>query len=790
MRFVLLLLLCICQASFAQGPESGRVFGKITVSGAALPGVTVMLKGTTRGAATDLQGQFEITGVASGRYRLVASYIGYRSSEIDVLVTPGEALEVNINLTEEVVELDQVEVIAKSVSDEVNAQAYTVSAVSARELSNSIADAKGILNRIPGVRILEEGGLGSDLTFSLNGFSGDQVKFFLNGIPMDNFGSSLGLSSIPVNSIQRVEVYKGVVPVWLGTDALGGAVNIVTNEDGNFFDASYATGSFNTHRISLNGSRTNRNGITVRGTLNYNYSDNDYEVRVPLTDPVGNVLGQVNAKRFHDAYRSGMASFEAGVINKEYADELLVGAIVSGDEKEVQNGATMARAYGGIMQQSKSLIPSLKYNKENLLFDGLDVSLRSALNITQMQNIDTLRGVYYNWLGEAIPANGEEGENGETNHITMDNLEFTNQLNLGYEITPKHSLAFNYAFQYFYRETFDSEHPNNIANQFPNTLNKHVLGLAYKFDYNSRWSTTVFGKAYILNVATSKEYDFGEETRRTDVYEATKENVGYGIATSYFLLPKLQLKSSYEHTFRMPWANEIFGNGLFVQPNADLGPERSDNFNFGASFGLDLTPDHRFTIESGLAYRNARDLIYQVVTVATPETSYSNLAEVRTIGVEGAINYQWKWLLNIGANVTYQNITDQADFVFNDYAGYQRNFNKGFRLPNTPYLFGNARVGATFHDVFTKSSTLAINYFYNFNEEYFLSWAKYGSKDSKKVIPQQSSHNVELTYSLSDGKYNLGLECRNITDEALYDKFYLQKPGRAFYVKLRYVVGK
>src|SRR5690606_15869211 len=107
------------------------------------------------------------------------------------------------------------------------------------------------------------------------------------------------------------------------------------------------------------------------------------------------------------------------------------------------------------------------------------------------------------------------------------------------------------------------------------------------------------------------------------------------------------------------------------------------------------------------------------------ETNYSNLAEVRTVGVEGAINYQWKTFLNIGGNITYQNITDQADEVFNDYVGYQRNFNKGFRLPNTPYLFGNARAGVTFKDVLTKASTLTFNYFYNFNEEYFLSWAKY-----------------------------------------------------------------
>lgn len=63
------------------------------------------------------------------------------------------------------------------------------------------------------VRIREEGGMGSNYNFSLNGFSGNQVKFFLDGIPMDNFGSSFNLANISANMAERVEVYKGVLPV-------------------------------------------------------------------------------------------------------------------------------------------------------------------------------------------------------------------------------------------------------------------------------------------------------------------------------------------------------------------------------------------------------------------------------------------------------------------------------------------------------------------------------------------------------------------------------------------------
>ncbi|MFS2739971.1 TonB-dependent receptor, partial [Parabacteroides merdae] len=51
------------------------------------------------------------------------------------------------------------------------------------------------------------------------------------------------------------------------------------------------------------------------------------------------------------------------------------------------------------------------------------------------------------------------------------------------------------------------------------------------------------------------------------------------------------------------------------------------------------------------------------------------------------------------------------------------------------------------------------------------------------------SHNLTLSYSLQNGRYNVSLECRNFTNENLYDNFSLQKAGRAFYGKVRVYFG-
>ncbi|GAB3529850.1 TonB-dependent receptor [Pontibacter brevis] len=785
--------ICLANTAWSQSPVKARVFGKVSSSsGEVLAGVTVVIKEINVGTTTDAEGRYELAGILPGKYVLRTSFLGFETQEKPLQLVASQNLEVNIRLLDKSFEMKGVEVLGKTAIREVNEQAYAVTAISTKELQNSTSDAKEVLNRVPGVRVLEEGGLGSNLNFSLNGFSGDQVKFFLDGIPMDNFGSSLTMSDIPVNTIDRIEVYKGVVPVWLGTDALGGVVNIITNKKSNFLDASYSIGSFQTHRLSLNGAYTNaQNGFTFRGNVNYNYSDNNYKVWVPITEG-NNVVDTREVERFHDRYRSGMVKLETGWVNRKYADNLLFGIIASGNDKEVQTGATMSSVYGGITRNSRSVVPTFKYSKDNLFVNGLNVSLYSAFNDTKSEIIDTLRGVRYNWLGEATYTPGSNnGELSRRTFTTLNDTDFNSQFNAGYVISPSHSLALNYSLSYFHREVFDTENPDKIENQFPKSLNKQVLGLAYKFDPSKKFSATLFGKFYFLQAKTSKVYDFALETQRTDTYEANKENAGYGLAASYFLLPGLQLKASYEHTYRMPWATEIFGDGLFTRPNPELGPEQSDNLNVGAAYGFTPHPDHRFAMESSFIYREAKDLIYQVVRVASPETYYDNLSETRTLGVEGSMKYQWRETLRLGGSATFQNITDQADVVYNESytnTGYQRNYQKGYRLPNTPYLFANANAGLTFKNVLARESVWNVNYYYNFVEQYFLSWAELGSRDSKKVIPQQSSHNLELSLSLKEGKYNIAAECRNLTDARLYDKFYLQKPGRAFYLKLRYVL--
>ena len=95
----------------------------------------------------------------------------------------------------------------------------------------------------------------------------------------------------------------------------------------------------------------------------------------------------------------------------------------------------------------------------------------------------------------------------------------------------------------------------------------------------------------------------------------------------------------------------------------------------------------------------------------------------------------------------------------------------------------------TWHGLGGRGSVLTATY----DNSYTHSFSRYapnlGQDTDRFSVPMQLSHNVSLTYSIRDGRYNFSFECRNLTDARLYDNFRLQKPGRAFYGKVRVSFG-
>ena len=190
----LLLTLFIFPLSiFAQNKAS--ISGVVTDVEGPVAGITVYLDGTNRGTSTGMEGEYEIKGISSGEYTLIISGIGFKKVVKDINLASGQKFTFDVVLESEFQNMEEMVVFGKSEATEIREMAYAIEVVEAESFKNLSSNANDILGRISGVNIRQSGGLGSEFTLSLNGLSGNQVRIFLDGVPMEYFGSSLSLNN-------------------------------------------------------------------------------------------------------------------------------------------------------------------------------------------------------------------------------------------------------------------------------------------------------------------------------------------------------------------------------------------------------------------------------------------------------------------------------------------------------------------------------------------------------------------------------------------------------------------
>src|SRR5690606_21185553 len=146
-----------------------------------------------------------------------------------------------------------------------------------------------------------------------------------------------------------IEIYNGVVPIELGADALGGAINIIINKNSkSFADVSYSFGSFNTHKTNINLGHTTKSGFIVLLNAFQNYSDNSYPVYTQVRDFETSIISKdsVWTKAFHNNYHNETAVLKTGFVNKKWADQFLVGITIGKDYSDIQNANIMKIVYG------------------------------------------------------------------------------------------------------------------------------------------------------------------------------------------------------------------------------------------------------------------------------------------------------------------------------------------------------------------------------------------------------------------------------------------------------------
>ncbi len=783
--FLSFLLLLISISAFSQHKTmiSGKVLSteKTTVDFA-----TVYLKGTNYGGTTNEEGIYHLQAPA-GEYTLVVSAIGYKTVEKPVKLMRGERTKMNVVISPQATELDEVVVVSNGVTL-LKRSAFNAVALDTKALQNSTQNLSEALAQAPGMKIRESGGVGSDMQLMMDGFTGKHIKIFIDGVPQEGVGSSFGLNNIPVNYAERIEVYKGVVPVGFGTDAIGGVINIITKKNRNkwFLDASYSYGSFNTHKSYVNFGQTFRSGLTYEINVFHNYSDNNYYVDTPVKDFTTGAINKKkieHVKRFHDTYHNEAVIGKIGFVDKKWADRLMFGFTYSHMYKDIQTGVRQEVVFGGKYRKGYSIMPSLDYRKRDFFVRGLDVVLTANYNKNMTNNVDT-SSYEYNWRGEMRPLR-MPGEQSYQN-TRSDNNNWNGTLTANYRIGKAHTFTFNHVINAFRRSNQSLLNEDSEANAIPKETRKNISGLSYRLMPTEHWNLSVFGKYYNQfiagPVATSSAQD--DYIRTTNSVSA----MGYGAAGTYFILKSLQAKLSYEKAYRLPTNEEMFGDEDLETGDISLKPENSDNVNLNLSYN-ETFGKHSVYVEGGLIYRNTKDYIQRNISDLSGGkygATYVNHGRVETKGYNISVRYGFANWVSVGGNFTQMNVRDNVKTVTS--GTNQESLTYGARMPNLPYQFANSDVTFYWRNLWKKGNTLSVTYDNLYMHSFPLYSEAVGS-ESEFVVPTQFSHNLTLSYGIQNGRYNISFECRNLTNEKLYDNFSLQKAGRAFYGKVRVYFG-
>ena len=240
LAFALAALVPAALAPAAWAQTTGKISGRVTdaTTGETIPGVNVLIEGTTLGASTDFDGEYAIIGLRPGTYTVTASYVGFATTRIpDVRVNVGLTTDVDVELREEVFEGE--EIVVEADADLVRSDlTSTEFRVTSEEIANlPVQEIGDILNTQAGVT--NDGGI------HIRGGRSKEVVYFVDGVRVtDSYDGSQSVQ-IENEGIEELQIIAGTFNAEYG-QAMSGIINVVTKDPGQKFEGSFKafTGSY------------------------------------------------------------------------------------------------------------------------------------------------------------------------------------------------------------------------------------------------------------------------------------------------------------------------------------------------------------------------------------------------------------------------------------------------------------------------------------------------------------------------------------------------------------------
>lgn len=772
LRLALLCLLCTMTIS----AQKAIVYGQITddKTGESIAGAWVSIAKDGKGTVADANGRYILNIQGRQQVRLNFQYLGYKTESREIALRDSVCCNIRLKPVDNV--LDEVTVTTRSEMRKLRESAMPISVIGQRQLQGTASNINDVLARTVGVTVRNTGGMGSASRISVRGLEGKRMGMYVDEAPMSQLSNFVALNDIPTNMIERIEVYKGIVPYKFGGSALGGAVNVVTKEyPPIYLDFSYEIGSFNTHQVSSVLKRTNRKSglqFGVGGVVSY--AKNNYKMTL------ANLDGRI-VERDHDRFNKIMGGMSVKA-TQWWFDEMKWELIFMKTRQEIQGiDLNVREAYN----HSINYVTALTLKRKNFFLDGLDFDFNAGYIIGKYGLCDKAEH-RYDWDGKVLPPVSSFG--GEQNNFASDGNNRSNELaaklNMGYTLDMHHALNLNIYADH------NSLHPND-------SLMDKSLG--FRANFPSKMKTLTVGLSYDLtlfdgrfqNAFTLKEFLFSSHSRSIDIFsvkepqpvKTSKNYIGFSNAMRYKFTNDLMLKASFNSEVRIPTSEELIGNGYSILASPALKPERTSGVNLGLLYRHIKADGGLIEVELNGFYNQLEDMIRFTPDMIPTMARYRNFGSVRTKGVELEAKGDICPLLYLYANGTYQDLRDVRKTI----PGTEvENPTRNKRIPNVPYLLAN--FGAELHkeNLFGGSGqNTRLLFDASYIHQYFYDFEV--SKYQERKIPTSMTMDAALEHSFCNDRWTITFKVKNLTDRRIVSELNRPLPGRYIGIKVRYL---
>ena len=780
-NFLLVLILSFTwQNIFAQM----IVFGQITDGQTLQPldGVSVILENSNIGTISNHIGMFRMKLPSKSSRRIKVQYMGYESRNIilNKKLCVNDSICCNVELQPKNNILSDVIVLGKSKAQRHREVPSAITIIDSQELKYKTATLNEILDNAAGIKVAQQGGLGNASRIIIQGLDGKRIGIFINGMPMGN-SDEFQLSSIPIDMVDEVEIYKGIIPAWLGGDGLGGAVNIRLKDfKKNHLEMAFEAASYNTYIGSLQLKHyLGKTSTALHAGATMNYAKNNYSFSSPFE------LGRI-IHRDHDAYTHG--GFNVGISSQQWwFDQFDLTLSADYYRKEIQGGLmNVQNNIQHAFTRTRSASTSLSLEK-SFLKGKLTAQFHSIIGFSLVNQVDTSH-YCYDFIGNRFPSGSGRGEIGAVPNDSHDRHTTVRELlNLTYKIGNNQLVTWTTNYRYgckMPKDELADSYSRLPTSGYPSRLHSIVSGLTHELKlYGGKFTNELGIKLFNHH---SEVLPFAEAIMLQDKLKASTNHstmAGWSEAMALHLLPNnaLTLKASVQSTVRMPIAEELFGDGVLLLPSEKLRPERSFNINAGAIWLINAMRYPQVRIGINTFYMSAKDMIK--LMYSSMNMAYDNIGKVRVMGIDMEMESKLNRWLDLQGNITWQDARDMRK----EAVGGGENFHYRYRIPNMPYLFGNVGVRLHKDGLLSKSSSSAFASTFGFTKAFSYNWE--ASKHNTMLIPARYCWDVAVHHSFNK-RCQLSFEIRNILNRENWAEFRYPMERRTFHLKMKYIINK